>query len=1229
MTDRPQRQPVPRHEPGWWRLVALAAAAAVAGPWPSLDVVSLAWRVPLVATSIWLGRGVRGWQRWAVAVLAGGALAIDAAVPARRSPQHVAAAVSARVAALAEGLGTLGQSDEVLAVLTGAGGEAAPEAAFGVARWCASRLPVRPDALVVVNERSLPVAWTGVRPRLPLRLRPLGERTVVAETGVGEVWLWWREAVFESGRAAGGLLAGVRLADSGSRRLLGVSAGRVAEVAVDARGEGVVTAAGSPLMRLAIRPRPPAVGSQPALALALALVVLGWHLPAGWRAPAGLAALVTALGAGWAGRGWWLVAAVGATAFLLGRPLARRFPAAAAGLMLGGLAAATPWLLRQLGAGLAGDGVLWPGGLRWALVLVWALALRAAARLGGEPRQWVRAAAWLPLVAGVLQTEPSWVAAGVALAVWPGGVSRRLLPAAAVAAALLVTADETNRRAMLVAETESALAATEGAAASAGALLARIPAEALAGLVRQEAGERLVALGREVVATSFARALPGVTVELVDPGGSVSVAWGDAVWRAENAPRELARRPLPGGWRLRVTSPPPPHDLLASLAETRPGQPVAVFDRAGAPLARGATFQPLSPARVGSALAAGRSWGAVGVGERTLPSYLRAVGDVVVAVPWVRLPLAGRALELAALVLWAALPLGAWSGRRRWRRWWLQRRTFLGRLRVLLATTTVVPVLLLGQVLPAQWAGQRQRAQLELGRAVSRSLAAAGREEGLARLVRETGGIVAVYRSGLLASCSRPDHVALGGVPWLPPEEAFTRAVRGWREPVVASGDTTSVYAPLQVAGEPVVVAALGLQVEGLSVHPTPAEWFAITGVMALGLALLTADRLGRRLARPLRRLVGAARRLEHGLPVPPLAAGADDDLGALGRAFTTMASGVQRREEELRRERDLRERVLAALSAAVLVVDRNGGVELSNLAARRLFGAEPDLRALAHLLPAPLEELAARLDGGESLEDVVQPRGHPEARWRVTVVPLGEAPPRLLVVLEDLSELARAERLASLAELARIAAHEVKNPLTPIRLWAEELQAALAGGSERVAAVAAMAAGQILERVEHLREVAQSFGNLAALEQWEAETFDVFEVAQQVVREYRVLPGRGITLEVRGARARVHADPKWVGRALRHLIENSVRVLGEAGGVVEVEVTCEDGGTVLTVRDSGGGVPEELLGRLFEPHFSTTSQGSGLGLAVVARVLARAGGRVEARNAERGLEVKLWFPAV
>ena len=1164
-----------------------------------------------------------------MAVLAGLALGLDALVPAARTPERVADLMSRQVTSIQSRLGELASGADLIQVLAGAGGEVSPEVAFTAARRIAGGLPIRVDSLVVVNERGRPVAWVGPAPRVPLRLRALGERMVVVETGVDETWMWWREAVFDSGRAVGGVLAGARLPAGGGREAVGVWAGRAAVVAPDPTGSGVVLASGSPLLRIGVRRWTPVPGSQPGWAGLLALVVVASSLPTGARALTALLVLPAVLGLGWLSPGWWVVAVLAGLAVGLSQLWARRAPALLGAVVMGGLAWVLPGLLAALEVAPPPDTLLWPGAWRWALTLSMVLIVRSL----GQPRPWLpwplRLLAWAPLMLGVAQSEPWLVALGAVLAVWPGGAGRRLLLAAALAGAVLMTSDELARRHELVTVVDATLARLDGAASTARALLARFSEERLVGASRQDPAERLVTVGQEVVAAGLPRALPGVAVELLEPSGGPGAVWGATSWPGEGDPKELAGRKLANGWRVRITRPPAPHDLLASLTEAGLDLPAAVFDRAGSPVGRGATFRPLSPARVGAALAAGRSWGNVGVGERVLPSYLRAWGEGVVAAPWVRLPLTGRALQVAALILWGALPLGAWQGRRRWRRWWSQRATFLGRLRVLLAATTVLPVLLLAQVLPAQWARQHERAQMELGRAVSRSLAAPGREEQIAWLVREMGGALAIYRSGELVSSTRPDHAALGRIPWLPPAEAFTRAVRGWREPVVQSGRTTSIFAPLRSAGEPVVVAALELRVTGLSSRPTPAEWFMITGVLALGVALLTADRLGRRLARPLRRLVGAARRLEHGRSVPPLRPGRDEDLGALGRAFTTMAAGVQRREEELRGERDLRERVLDTLSAAVAVIDGEGRVELANPAARRLLGEASDTREIEPFLPAPLAELTRRLASGPAIEEVVQPRGRPEARWRTTLVPLTGTAGRVLVVLEDLSEVARAERLASLADLARIAAHEVKNPLTPIRLWAEELQAALERGPEQLTAIASVAAAQIIERVEHLREVAQGFGNLAALEQWEPAVFDLLSAARKVVDEYRVLPSRGIALVVEGTPGQVRADPLWVERALRHLLENSVRVLGDRDGTVTLRVDSVGAEIVLTVRDTGGGVAPELLGRLFEPHFSTTSEGSGMGLAVVARVLARAGGSVQACNASEGLEVRLHFPAV
>ncbi|MGD1148395.1 MAG: ATP-binding protein [Thermoanaerobaculaceae bacterium] len=1160
-----------------------------------------------------------------LAVLALAGLGVDAFLPLQLGRAELAARAGSRSAQLQRSLAVLSEDPRVRRILNPGGGEAEPEAPFPVLAAAVRSLPFPVDTLVLMDEHGLPLAWAGPSPRLPVHLRPLGERAVAAEPGIGTVWVWWRESVFESGRPLGAVLAGVRLPESGARSMLGVWAGRAALAAAI-----LDKSAGDPAPVLSlsfdVRPARAVAWSAPGLVLIAALVVLafGW-----WEAVAAVlvGGLVVFLLMGWLEKGWWLGAAMAAAALVASR-LPRGWPVRVVGAVsLGFLAWALPGLFDVLGIEPLPQSLLWPGVLRWALVAAMAALVRGVGGGRSAVPLPLRIAAWVPLGIGVVRADATLLGVGAAAVTMWGLPGRGLVLPAVVAAGLVLGGDDAARKVSLVATTEATLARLDKVEAPARAMLAQLPDEALTRMVRLELGERLVVLGRLAAWLGLEEALPGTSLVLTDPAGEQAGCWGEITIQSEGVPRELASRSLPNGWQVAILAPPPPSDLLAGLGAAGIEVPVAVMDRSGAPRSRGATFRPLSPSIVGKALAAGHLWTSVGIGEREFEAYLRAHKDAVLVVPWVRPPMAEAGLLLAALTLWGVFPLTLWERRRRWLRWWGQRRTFGGRMRVLSVAAAVLPVLLLGQLLPRQWDRQQQKARLELARAVSQLLATDRWEEGMSWLVRELGGTVAVYRSGKLFSSTRPDLAAVGRIPWLPPPEAYVRSIRGWQEPlVVVEGDETSVFAPIR-GGDALVVGVVGLRLQVMGRSPSPREWFVITGIFAMLVALGTAERLGRRLGRPLRRLVGAAHRLERGDPVARVETGGDEDVQALGRAFMTMAREVRRREDELRSGRDLLETVLGTLSAAVLVVDSEGNVVLSNAAAEKLLAGGRTLADLAERFAPEVSAMVARTAEDARAEGTVHPVAAPEALWRVTALHLPAAAGRVLVVMEDLSEVARAERLSSLAELARIAAHEVKNPLTPIGLWAEELKIALGRGPEAVMAVAQVAAQQILERVEHLREVAQSFSNLVSLEHWEPHLIPLRALAGEVAAEYEVLGQRGVAVRVVGDEAEIVADAQWIRRVLRHLLENSARVMAGRTGEVVVRVVQLERQVVLSVRDDGGGVASDLLGRLFEPHFSTTSQGSGLGLALVRRVVERAGGSVEARNVGEGLEIRLVFP--
>jgi PAS domain-containing protein len=1032
-----------------------------------------------------------------------------------RDAAAVAAKASATVLSVQRRLGELAGRAEVLDVLAGGGAEAQPERAFGLLAREAGAVTENVEALVLIDGRGNPVAWHGTQPRLPLRLRTLGTRTVVAEPAPYGVSLWWREPVLEDGRQAGALLVGAELPEAGARRALGANAGRAGVIVpLLAGGATVAGPGGARVIGLAVEAERPvwwATRVLAALVIALALAAAVGPLPR--------AALLAAVAAWlffeqptWSP--WWLVVASLATAAGLAALRARPAARLAGAAVIGALGGLLPGLVGELGLELVPASVLQPGAALFALLIGLTVVVRTAAGDGARLPVPLRVLAWLPLVIGLARRTRGCSASEQRWSSWAGcraGRSSRRRCSCGVAGRQPRRGTSAARR---------RLRRVDGGAARAGratgpALLASLPAPGLA---------RTGAAGSPSASwcsggsgwTEFGATLPGAALVLLDPTGEAVSVWGELPGIVGGAPRELAGREIGSGWRIAVLAPPPPYHLLTALLERGAEGAAAAFDRAGAPTGRGAVFQPLTPARVGMALAAQRGWGPVGVGERTFRAYLRAHGDAVFAVPLLRQPPAELLLVTAALALWGALPLLAWQHRHRLSGWWERRHTFAGRVETVLLATALIPVLLLALLLSQQWGRQRERARLELGRAIGRPISdPAGWDHALPAVVRDMGGTAVLYRAGALVWCTRPDLAASGAVPLLPPEEAYVRAVRGWREPLVAGRGVTDVYATLESAPEPAVAAALGVRVTGLGAGPSPAEWLGVMGTIAVLVALAAAEALGRRLAGPLGRLAAGARRLERGEQLPPMAIEGDEDVAALGRAFVGMAETVQRREEELRRERDLLERILGTLSAAVIVCDGRGAVSLANPAARTLLAGVDTATGLVGRFGPAIDGLIGRAVAGESAETTLQPAGSSEALWRVIVQPLTGSEGRVLLVLEDLSEVARAQRLASVADAARIVAHEVKNPLTPIRLWAEELQAAAARGADATVEVARVAAAEILERVAHLRGVAQAFSNLVALERWQAERVDPVAIAREVAAEYAVLGQRGVEVSV------------------------------------------------------------------------------------------------------------------
>ena len=208
--------------------------------------------------------------------------------------------------------------------------------------------------------------------------------------------------------------------------------------------------------------------------------------------------------------------------------------------------------------------------------------------------------------------------------------------------------------------------------------------------------------------------------------------------------------------------------------------------------------------------------------------------------------------------------------------------------------------------------------------------------------------------------------------------------------------------------------------------------------------------------------------------------------------------------------------------------------------------------------------------------------------------------------------EIERRERLAAWADMAAQVAHEVKNPLTPIQLSAEHLQRAYRAsgiGSDAFDSVVAVCTKTILESVTKLRDIASEFAAFVRAPAERRQRVDLAALTENVTRPYLGVLPEGLRLVARNdAGCFVMGETKLIERAIRNLMENSLQA---AAGQGEIRVSCTSMGDFaeITIEDTGPGFDEETRARLFEPFFSTKTQGSGLGLALVKKVAEDLGG--------------------
>lgn len=551
--------------------------------------------------------------------------------------------------------------------------------------------------------------------------------------------------------------------------------------------------------------------------------------------------------------------------------------------------------------------------------------------------------------------------------------------------------------------------------------------------------------------------------------------------------------------------------------------------------------------------------------------------------------------------------------------------SFRARVTVALFAFFALSNLVFGSLAYRSISGAAQRAARVLAeRAVNDAAASYSEVGGAVDLLASRVGVeVLEYRHGELREASVDELLSLGLYEGWVPYEVHHQLAR--REALTAVASTTmggweyvTAYRWLQdgdVVGSPVPIQAGATAIQSRDV----AELLSAAVVVGAALSFLLALLVGRALTRPIHTLRIASERVGSGNLDVRLTAERNDEFGTVFEAFNRMVRRLRRARLDLVRTTRRTQAIVEVAATGVVAFDSRGVVTLANPTARALLGlaieeGEPLPPATGHAGDFVRWMATYFRDG---LGDAALELQDGERRIRVRARRISHEGPLAgaVVSLEDVTDELRTERVLAWGEMARQVAHEVKNPLTPIKLSVQHLRRAWEDRRPDFDEILTRNAEAMLREIDRLAAIATSFSRFGAPRAVGEEPLAPVELAR-VVPEVLALYGEG-----EGAVAFVAAlDPDLppvlardseVKEVLINLLENSRAAVRE-GGTVRVEAVREGEGVVLRVVDDGSGIAEELLGRVFEPHFSTRSSGTGLGLAIVRRLVTGWGASVE-----------------
>jgi nitrogen fixation/metabolism regulation signal transduction histidine kinase len=207
---------------------------------------------------------------------------------------------------------------------------------------------------------------------------------------------------------------------------------------------------------------------------------------------------------------------------------------------------------------------------------------------------------------------------------------------------------------------------------------------------------------------------------------------------------------------------------------------------------------------------------------------------------------------------------------------------------------------------------------------------------------------------------------------------------------------------------------------------------------------------------------------------------------------------------------------------------------------------------------------------------------------------------------------LARSEREGAWREMARQVAHEIKNPLTPMKLNLQHLQNAINSNAPNVKDISIYVSKILVEQIDHLSQIAGDFAQFANIGQSKNQVFNLTDSLRQVITLFSSNEKINITMESHRDTIMVHADKTQINRLFTNLVQNAIQsVPEEINPEIKIATSGREGKVLIAIKDNGKGISADMISKIFTPNFTTKSSGTGLGLAMCKGIVEKSNGSI------------------